>query len=280
MSINRKLFIGSEWLYFNIYTSPIHTDNILINIFSPLINHLLSKKIIHSFFFIRYNDPYFHIRLRFKITSNQAILLIINEVHKKLNACIKKEHVWKITIDTYDREFNRYGKFNIFDTESLFFYDSLNVLKLLKIIYENKIQEDIKLLLSIKYIMNLIDAFLDNIIEKITLISFMSESLKKEFNLNKKSKKLINAYYAELRKLELDDIKIYSNSLYLTTNKNLVIKIKKQLIKDSISLNDYIFSLIHMFCNRYFNDDNRKMELIVYDFVLKEYNKKKFLKIE
>ena len=45
--------IGSEWLYYKIYSGPRTVENILVEIY-PKIKKLIDESLIDSFFYIRY----------------------------------------------------------------------------------------------------------------------------------------------------------------------------------------------------------------------------------
>lgn len=275
MKIERKKYIGSEWLYFKIYTNEVHADSILINVVYPIFKkHLVSNKASNCFF-IRYYDPDFHLRIRFELSENKYILEIINEINMRFKKYIKNEAVWNITIDSYERELVRYGKTNIINSENLFCIDSLNVINLLKYIYSNNLTENHKIIISMKYIMSYVSLFYTDIKDKIALFEMLSKSFHDEFNTNRYTKKEINSIYQSITETNIEFDKKYlkdfsSQNTELIT---LINNVKKQLHKDKINTNDYISSLVHMFCNRFFNANNRQMELIIYDFILKEYKK-------
>ena len=68
----RYLIPGSEWLFFKIYTGPKSADTLLAGPLRILVTSLLERAHVDSFFFIRYTDPEYHIRLRFHLPDPQA----------------------------------------------------------------------------------------------------------------------------------------------------------------------------------------------------------------
>lgn len=266
----RKFHIGSEWLYLKIYTNEIHSDNILLSAILPCFYDLKKKNIVDEFFFIRYNDPDFHLRVRFKLKDKIYAFKAVESINFKIRKFIKNEYIWKTVIDTYERELHRYGNNNIEFTETLFFVDSLKVLNILKKIDKENLNEDDKMLMSIKLIKMYLNLFNLNSEQKIKLFSHMSSSFHLEFNSDSTVKKRINQYYQNLKKNELNIIKIEFSKKELISLKHLIDKIFNNLKADRININDYLFSIIHMNCNRFFNDNNRRMELIIYDVLLKE----------
>lgn len=65
--IQRKFIPGSQWLYFKIYTGVKTADEVLAHTIRPFLRELYAERWIDGSFFIRYNDPDFHIRLRLHI---------------------------------------------------------------------------------------------------------------------------------------------------------------------------------------------------------------------
>lgn len=88
---------GSDWTYFNIYLPMSQVDTFLVKHLSPYL-----AKQDTQWFFIQYNDPEFHIRLRVKGKVLNS-LLIFSQSLVKLGMC---SHY---NILTYDREIERYG---------------------------------------------------------------------------------------------------------------------------------------------------------------------------
>lgn len=275
--MKKNLHLGDEWLFFKIYTNEIHTDDILLKVVYPIFLKLNREDIISNFFFIRYKDPYSHLRVRFKLKDTKNISYVLGFFNKKLKPFILKEYVWKVTLDRYEREIYRYGSSNIENTEKLFCFDSINVLKMLIEIRNKNLDEDQKILISINYIKSIVNLFDLGIEQKVILFTHMSESFHLEFQTDKIVKKRLNQFYQRLMNLSFSN----NPENQISNRKKIKMDIlKSDILKkikiDKINLNDYLFSVIHMFCNRFFNDNNRKMELIVYDIVLKEYKKEMY----
>jgi len=71
---NRTFIPGSEWIYFKIYTGTKTADAILKNELYGFVSEMLKNKVIDKWFFIRYNDPDFHIRLRIHLKEKRFLL--------------------------------------------------------------------------------------------------------------------------------------------------------------------------------------------------------------
>src|SRR5690606_35099008 len=156
--IQRNLIIGDDWLYYKIYTGRKTTNYILVEVLKPIIENLIEKKIIIKWFFIRYEDPKHHIRLRFNFSDDKNLYLIINSLKDSLKILIEQDLVWRVQIDTYQREIERYGEKTIELAEEFFFVDSQLMVSFLSLIEGNE-GEEIRWLFSLYTIDILLDNF-------------------------------------------------------------------------------------------------------------------------
>ena len=76
--IQRSFTVGDNWLYYKIYTGSRTSDMILLDIIKPLTESLLNDDVIDKWFFIRYNDPDAHIRLRFLLSENSSLAQVVS----------------------------------------------------------------------------------------------------------------------------------------------------------------------------------------------------------
>lgn len=278
-SIERTSIIGGEWIYYKIYSGVEIADEI-IRIVNDISEKFVESKLIHLWFFIRYADPKRHLRIRFKCANSEAIALIINEMHGVLNPLIKQDLVWDVTLNSYNREIERYGENSMEYSETIFFYDSVMVAD-----YLNKFDDEmLRWLFSLKAIDSHLDLFQYNLNEKLDLLKALSQGFKNEFVQSKRINQSINDRYRLYREKigkildKSDDFKMLYEVL---ENKNKSLKRIAELIIDLdkknkliVDFNDLNSSYIHMLMNRLFPTDNRKMEMICYDFLHRYYKSK------
>ena len=129
--ICRKFFIGSEWIYYKIYSGPKTIEGILISLY-PKIRSFIEEGKVDFFFFIRYSDPEYHIRLRMHISSSESLQPILLEINKFLNNLVENHIISNVMIGTYNREIERYGEETIEATEYFFYKDSEYILSYLE----------------------------------------------------------------------------------------------------------------------------------------------------
>lgn len=264
--MKRKFIIGDEWIYFKIYTGIKTADKILIETIDPLSHLLFNKKIIDKFFFIRYYDPEFHLRIRFKILDNKIgdLITIFNNSVKNL---FDEGLIWKIQIDTYNRELERYGSHLIENAESIFTIDSISTIKALNFIKEDDNLRWLWGLASLDSYLNLFEYTLE---DKILFIKLMKDFFSKEININHNLNRQLSLKYRNHKK-EIENI-LDSNKLPNELKRILDLRTKKiisdvAIIKSNLSKIDYdnvVGSYLHMTINRLFRSKNRENEFAIY----------------
>lgn len=118
--VRRNFYPGEEWVFYKVYCGTETANEVLIRCIQPLVQFLFEKKLIKKWFFIRYKDPDFHLRIRFHMQNVESVGIVLLEFHKRMLSFIDSKHVWNIQLDTYKREFERYGRSNIEDAETFF----------------------------------------------------------------------------------------------------------------------------------------------------------------
>jgi thiopeptide-type bacteriocin biosynthesis protein len=288
MILNDNVFIpGSNWVYFKIYTGPKVADEILKNEVYYILKELSHKKIIEKWFFIRYQDPEFHLRIRLLIKEHIYIHDVIQIFYKKTNKLVANFQVWKIQLDTYNPEINRYGLSTMKDSETIFYIDSECIVSILKKL--NNRDENYRWLISLRMIDSLMFDFSYTLEEKMKLMSNLSSSFKKEFGFTEFNSKQLNSKYRENKKIiesiltiskENTFLNEFSQLINLKTEKNkpvvdiIYTKIKNTRNNINKNRNSLLISYIHMMLNRLFMNNNRVYELVLYDFMFRYYNGK------
>lgn len=108
-SVQQTFLLNSEWLYMKVYCSLANTRSFLTEILLPFINQGAEEYSFEKFFFIRYNDPQPHIRIRFYNKDIEKQGHLRNEIINLLNYHVIHNHIVSIKIDTYKRELHRYS---------------------------------------------------------------------------------------------------------------------------------------------------------------------------
>lgn len=128
----RSFAPGSEWLYFKLYGGSLSLDQILMSHIRPIVRSPIAESCISQWFFIRYADPHQHLRLRFRGDPSRLQRELLPFVSESLKPLIDSGVLWKLQLDTYVREVERYGGHNgILLSEDIFCADSDAVIELL-----------------------------------------------------------------------------------------------------------------------------------------------------
>lgn len=261
--VRRKFIIGSEWIYYKLYTGPKTIESILISLY-PKIYSLLSKKYVDSFHFVRFTDPNYHIRLRLHCPNKENIGTVLITIGTALQKYVDNYIISKIQIDVYNRELERYGCDTMEIIEKFFYRDSDFVIKLLKKMdgYDTD-----RWKVSMKFINMILDYNNYSLDEKILFTEINMKGYYKEiFGERKEPLKCLNRQY-RLKRNEINMILKDYNSHVVKTIASLLAQFPFASLKN---LNDGVLaSLIHMHVNRMFRTKQRTVELVLYYYLHK-----------
>ncbi len=150
---------GSDWLYAKLYTGTATADRILTGTLAPLVQEVLATGAADGWFFIRYGDPEWHLRVRFHGRPDLLHREVLPRLQQAVAPLLADGHLWRFQLDTYDREVERYGGSEAVPlVERLFHADSDAVLALLAMI-EGDEGADLRWRLTLRGI----DALLDDL---------------------------------------------------------------------------------------------------------------------
>ncbi len=280
--MKRSFCLGSEWLYYKLYTGAKSADILLSEKLAPIIAELETNDTIEQWFFIRYNDPDNHLRIRFKCNTAEKTSLVISLFYPILNELLEHDVVWKVQTNTYHRELERYGQATMLESEALFYADSKMMLDYisLKTYFE---KEETQLHFSFLAIDQFLNAFDLDSTAKLQLMDGLQQAFKKEFNADKNLKKQFDKHYRTLQ---------HDIELFLSGEANndfeeiyLLIEEKQQksallakLIKPKLQIDlfDFLASHIHMIINRQYTSKQRDYECLIYDHLHRYYKSTHF----
>lgn len=288
-AIQREFALGSEWLYFKIYTGTKTTDTILTDAIRPIVTVLKDRGYIDQWFFIRYADPKSHLRLRFHLKDTRFLSEVLQLLHPCFQHLLQNKLAWNIQADTYRRELERYGYEAIELAEELFFHDSESTIQVVEMHEFGLIDEQTRWLYGIKAMDILLDAFGLDITQKMDLMKHLKTNFQAEFKLDKPGRKQLKEKYKKNQQL-IQQI-LTTDALHLATWQELqpllihytkaihpiaaTLANKAKTGKLPINLGDLMGSLVHMLCNRLFKAKQRKHEMVLYDFLFRNYAKQR-----
>jgi thiopeptide-type bacteriocin biosynthesis protein len=128
-SARRRFPPGSDWLYAKLYTGPATADQVLRDVIRPVVDQALCSRAADGWFFVRYGDPDWHLRLRFHGEPGRLHAEVLPALQAAMAPLLGDGRVWRLQFDTYEREVERYGgPKGIVLAERLFQIDSEAVL--------------------------------------------------------------------------------------------------------------------------------------------------------
>jgi len=282
--VQRSFILGSEWLYYKIYTGPKTSDDILANIMLPLVKTFYAENWIEKWFFIRYADPKQHLRIRFLISGHDSIPKIIDQIFRSFEPLLQQDLIWNLQLDIYHRELERYGENTMELSESLFAIDSLATASFLNLI-EGDEGEQLRWLYGIRATDNLLSILGFELDRKLHLMGNLKNSFGQEFNLGRPLKKQLDDKFRGHRQtienfmgFTKEENPEYAPILDILENVSVKLKPIADILLDieehgqlQVSRDNLLASYIHMLMNRLFKSKNRLNEMVCYDFLFRIY---------
>ncbi|NHA05262.1 lantibiotic dehydratase [Mucilaginibacter sp. HC2] len=268
--IKREFATGTEWLYFKIYCSPQVADHLLSDQILPLMA-ALEKKEVNSWFFIRYLESGYHLRLRLKVNPADIGRVMI-KLNKQLAISLQSHEIKKLQTDTYTREIERYGADMIALVEEFFNTSSKLVVHFIK----NRLPVYANYSLAIIDIDQLMRLFIPSVTDQISFLQLVADNFYQEFSGNKALKVDLDMKYREL-KPEIQSLfndPHFFKTLRLDKYHRSFLHQAAQVANAALHFTAerriaLLADMIHMHFNRLFTEDEREQEYIIYYCMLK-----------
>lgn len=234
----------NKWLYLKIYCEKNMDNNLLINIIMPYLKLKKNEKIVDEYFFIKYYDPNYHIRLRIHANNSFKLVQIFEELNRKL---INSGMCSNVTIETYSREIERYGGNKLISYyEAYFCQESEDILSLIekkKMRYDEDLDFEI-----VNKIIILLDVFGYSRVDQLELFSTIDR----------------NSYRGYFKKYRREILNKYNEKNVNESYMNSLLNYKNALLENrNINISRVIHSLIHMMCNRVYGPVREKEKQII-----------------
>ncbi len=278
--MNNKIYLpGDNWLYLRIYTGFRTADEILREALHPVWHELLQNGISHSWFFVRYADPDFHLRYRIHLAESASTGHALALISKKLHAYTEHGLVWKVELGSYQPEYYRYGINAVELSESLFHYDSEAFMSYLNLPAPARAVED-RWQYGILSASQWLDDFGLSLPAKKEFLLTLSRSFGLEFGKDAGMAARLSAKY-RMHRSRIQEIMEDRNSHEAgrvleersERSRDIIARILEMHASDKqgIPIDDYLGSIIHMSLNRVFQTNNRLYEMVLYDFLFRYY---------
>ena len=281
----RRFPPGSEWLYLKLYTGTATADHVLRDVVSELTEETLQSGAVDRWFFIRYGDPDWHVRLRFHGLPERLHREVVPALHAAINPLLDDGRLWRLQVDTYEREVERYGgEEGITLAEKLFHVDSDVVLEMLGMLEPGDAGADERWRLTLAGIDRLLTDFAFDPKDKRAIMKQARESFGKEFRVQKNVVAQLSEKFRkerksleELLRAEIDDHPLAPGlDLFRGRSERLApiiaeLKSCEEEGRLSVPLRELVLSYIHMHANRLLRSAQRQQELVIYDLLARIY---------
>jgi thiopeptide-type bacteriocin biosynthesis protein len=277
---------GSEWLYAKLYTGAATAEEVLTTVVRPTTQEALRSGAADCWFFVRYGDPDWHIRLRWHGQPGR----LQNDVWPALRAAaeplLEDGRVWRLQLDTYEREVERYGGAEgIRLAEQLFQADSEAVLEIVAL-YPEDARGDVRWRLAMCGMDSLFADLGMDLGQRLEVVGQARSSFAAEFRVEDNLRRQLGELYRKERKnLErllggegANGVGILSRGLAVLRQRSerwaaaiVGLREVEAAGRLSVPVTRLAASLLHMHANRLLRSAARAQEMVLYDLLARHY---------
>jgi lantibiotic biosynthesis protein len=278
-TVQRSFLPGSEWLYAKLYVGTSSADAVLREVIGPVTREAQASGAVDSWFFIRYADPQWHLRIRLHGDPRRLTTEVLPSLQTAVAPLLQDGRLWRMQLDTYDREIERYGgPAAISLAERLFHADSEAALSILDLL-EGDTGADTRWRLAICGIDHLLTDLGLDALGKRTTLTHIRNAFFREFGGGKPLRvQLDMKQRAERRALEalLDPaaggdmapaLAILRNRSERNAPLTAELRRLEQARRLTMPVAQIAPSLVHMHVNRLIRSAQRAHELVLYDLL-------------
>jgi len=284
--VQRQFAPGSEWLYLNFYCGTAVADELLRELVRPVTSALLASGAVDRWFFIRYGDPDWHLRLRLHGDPRRLVGEALPLIERAAAERLASGRITRWTVDTYDREVERYGgPAGIELAENVFYHDSEAALALVEA-YRGDAGLEARGRLALAGIDRLLDDLGFALEGKLRIMRQARDGMAAEFRADAGlTPQLSQKFRAERKGLEEllrsdaagDDDPLTAGKAILAERSRRLTAVMESLAEAetrgelTLSREELAPAFIHMFANRVLRSAQRAQELVLYDFLTRLY---------
>jgi thiopeptide-type bacteriocin biosynthesis protein len=281
----RSFLPGSEWLYLKLYTGSATADRLLCGVVAPLVRTTLGSGVADGWFFIRYGDPDWHLRLRLH-GPPERLRQLAGGLSGMLAPLHREQLLWKVQLDTYEREEERYGgPEGILLAEQLFQADSEAVLELLELLPGDEGADARWRLMLCGMDLLLSDLGL-GLEARLQVVTALRESFGREFHADRALERQLNERFRKERRsteallcARSADTPALARGLEVLQRRSDKLAPVVAGLKEleaagrlSVSIAELAGSFLHLHANRLARSAARAQELVLYDLLSRHYS--------
>ncbi|HEV2764435.1 MAG TPA: lantibiotic dehydratase [Pyrinomonadaceae bacterium] len=285
-NLPRRFPPGSEWLYAKLYTGAATADRVLLEAVGPFVENVMGACVTDAWFFIRYADPDRHLRLRLHGDPRRLREDALPALHETLAPLLADGRAWRVQLDTYEREVERYGgDAGVTLAERLFQIDSEAVLEILTMLEPGDEGADERWRLALYGVRSLLaDLGLDDEAAR-RMLTRARDGLARELRADKPLLGgLSEKFRRERRNIStlLDPashdghplapgLEVFRRRSERLSQIVAELRACERAGRLSIPIEELSLSYAHMHCNRLLRSAHRRHELVIYDLLVRLY---------
>lgn len=285
-TVSRHRAPGSSCQYLKVYCGHATLDRLLTAAVRPLISLDSVRAELDSWFFIRYADPGWHLRLRLFTKNDAFSASVMSTALTSFSRLVDERVAWKLQVDTYEPELERYGGGAAMRAcEEAFSLDSDACLALIELLTDADRLAS-RWLVCLGSWHALLDDFGFDLPTKLAAAQGGFASFIRQF----KSDKLLTRTLGDRFRLERTTVEAFLNSdtrgdsiLDSVTGilrsrsermRPLAMSLRGLLAAPgaTATVNDVASSLLHMNANRLLRSNHAQHEFVMYDFLTRVYD--------
>jgi thiopeptide-type bacteriocin biosynthesis protein len=281
VELPRVLPPGSEWLYAKIYCGGTVADRLLVERLGPWLKEAEATGEIDRWFFLRYRDPEAHLRLRVHGTPERLLASVLPALLERLRGEVAERAAWRVQLDTYVREVERYGgPEGMLLSERLFHADSAAALELVGR-FQHEEGADARWRLALAGCHLLLEDLEVPLPERVAFLDLACEGLEREHGAGAYTEAALGKRY-RVERPALEALLAGTGPLVealaplwaRSARSRPVIAELRTLERDGklgVGWGELAASYVHMHVNRLIRSAPRAHELVLYDFLRRLY---------
>jgi thiopeptide-type bacteriocin biosynthesis protein len=256
-----------------------------MEIVSPLLEAVRDRAIVDRWFFVRYGDPAWHVRLRFHGPREGLVSVLLPALHDRLAPLLATATLARVQLDTYEREVERYGGPDAVPlVEDIFHHDSQAALSIIELL-EGDEGAEARWRLAFRGMHDLLGDFGLDTAARLAVVATLRARFGDEHRIDiKVERQLGERFRAERRSLGIlltasadGDHPLAPGIEALDSRSRAIAPVAAEL-RDLESRGllatpreEIVGSLLHMHANRMLLAQHRAQEVVLYDMLKRHY---------
>ncbi len=262
------------WQYIKIYGSEDYLVSLMSGEFTATLQQATRAGLIRRWYFVRYSDPDFHLRLRIEGASEGFGPFFSAFQQKALEARLATHELSGYVFDNYVPEYSRYGGKELMQfVEELFFHDSVYCLAVIAAAHRQQ-SDELIWKATLAGALDYLQAFQLSESDINLLVAQQRNGYGDELEITKPQFDSLNVLYKKHRSyieaavLDLSSVEpVLRDALALRRRGNAGARASILAGTTRAGLLTILPSVLHMQANRLFSSNSRPQEFIIWDFL-------------